>query len=369
MKTVLIVGAGVAGPALAYWLRRRGLTPTVVERTPVLRSGGQAIDVRGTALEVVARMGVEDEVRRARTRMRGMTMLDGDGTEIWRSTEMTFSGGRLDGDDVELLREDLTRLLYERTRDEVEYVFGDSVTSLDQDENGVLAGFERGGSRTFDLVVGADGLHSTVRALAFGPERTFLHPLGTHLAIFSADNFLDLADWQVWLREGDAGYGIYPVRGNSEIRVTFGFASEAPGHDYGDVERQKSLVAERMAGLRWETPRLLKAMGEAPDFYFDAMAQIRMDRWSAGRVTLVGDAGYSPSPMSGQGTSLALVGAYVLAAELGASGGDHRAALARYEVRMRPFAELNQALATENPGGPPAEESIEYAKTAISLDG
>ncbi|MEU7001904.1 FAD-dependent monooxygenase [Nonomuraea sp. NPDC046570] len=367
--TVLISGACVAGPALAYWLRRHGLTPTVVERAPALRIGGQAIDIRGAALHVVDRMGIGERVRQARTHMRGMTVLDKDGNELMRSTEATYSGGRLDGDDVELLREDLTALLYERTRDDVEYLFGDSIAAMREDEHGVRVTFERGEPRTFDLVVGADGLHSNVRRLAFGEESRFLHGLGTHLAIFSADNFLDLDNWQVWLRNDDAGYGIYPVRDNTQLRVTLGFASEPPGHDYGDAAQQKRLIAERLAGLRWETPRLLEAMEEAPDFYFDAMAQIRMERWSKGRVALVGDAGYCPSPMSGQGTSLALVGAYVLAGELGRAGGDHGAAFARYDERMRPFVALNQALATENPGMAAAEESLERAKNAIALDG
>jgi 2-polyprenyl-6-methoxyphenol hydroxylase-like FAD-dependent oxidoreductase len=369
MKTVLISGASVAGPALAYWLRRHGFAPTVVERAPALRAGGQAIDVRGVALEVVQRMGILAQVRQARTRMRGMSMLDGDGNEIMRSTDKTFSSGRLDSDDVELLREDLTRLLHERTRDDVEYVLGDSITALDEDEHGVRAGFEHGEPRAFDLVVGADGLHSNVRELTFGGERQFIHHLGTYISIFSAENFLNLDNWQVWLRDGTAGYGIYPVRDNTELRVTFGFGSEPFDYDYRDIEQQKRLVADHLAGLRWETPRLLKAMWEAPDFYFDAMAQVRMDRWSKGRVALLGDAGYCASPLSGQGTSLALVGAYVLADELGKAAGDHRAAFLRYEERMRRFVQLNQALATENPGGPAAEESIERAKNAISLDG
>ncbi|MCG5213487.1 FAD-dependent monooxygenase [Streptosporangium soli] len=369
MKTVLISGSSVAGPALAYWLSRRGFAPTVVERAPAPRMGGQAIDVRGAALEVTERMGIGAEVRRARTRMRGMTMLDGDGNEVGRSTEKTYSGGRLDGDDVELLREDLTRLLHERTESAAEYVFGDSITALEEDEHGVLARFERGEPRRFDLVVGADGLHSNVRAIVFGEESRFIHPLGTHLGIFATENFLDLDNWQVWLREGDAGYGIYPVRDNTELRVTVGFDSAPLAFDHRDVEAQKRLVADRLAGLRWETPRLMKAMWEAPDFYFDAMAQIRMDHWSRGRVALLGDAGYCPSPMSGQGTSLALVGAYVLADALGDAGEDHRAGFDRYEERMRPFVLVNQAIATENSDGPASEESVDAAKNAISLDG
>ncbi|MEO3923495.1 FAD-dependent monooxygenase [Micromonosporaceae bacterium B7E4] len=368
MDSVLISGASVAGPALAYWLRRRDFAVTVVERAPAPRPGGQAIDVRGVALDVVDRMDMLAALRQVRTRTRGMSMLDGDGNEVMRSTEVALSSGRLDGDDIEVLREDLTGLLHARTRDDVEYLFGDSVTELTQRDDGVRVRFERAEPRTFDLVVGADGLHSTVRRLAFGPEADHVTHLGTYLAIFTAENLLDLDHWQVWMRDGSAGCGIYPVRDNTELRVNLGFESAPIEYDFRDTEQQRRLVAERLGGLRWEIPRLLEAMWRAPDFYFDAMAQVRMESWTRGRVTLLGDAGFCPSPLSGQGTSLALVGAYVLADELGSAAGDHSAALHRYERRMRPFVLLNQALATENPGGPAAEESIDRAKRAITLD-
>ncbi|MCG6497440.1 FAD-dependent monooxygenase [Kitasatospora sp. A2-31] len=369
MNTVLISGGGIAGTALAHLLRRQGFTPTVVELAPGPRRGGQAVDIRGVALDVIDRMGLTEQVRAVRTRMRGMSVLDGDGTEVHRSTEATFSSGRLDSGDVELLREDLVTILAERVAGEAEFIWGDAVTGLREDERGVHVTFRHAQPRTFDLVVGADGLHSRVRRLVFGPEERYLSRLGMHVAIFGADNFLGLEDWQVWQRDGDAGYGIYPVRGNSELRVTFGWASEEPA--VRDAGEARARVAERMAALRWETPRLLEALHRAPDFYADEMAQVRMDRWSAGRAVLVGDAGYCASPLSGQGTGLALVGAHLLADELGraASAGEgHRAAFERYEERMRPFVALNQALATENPGGPASEESVEKAKNAISLD-
>lgn len=369
MRTVLISGAGIAGPALACLLRRHGCRATVVERAPAPRPGGQAVDIRGAALEVAGRLGILDGARRLRTRMRGMSVLDGDGNEIARSTETALSSGRLDSADIELLREDLTGLLYERSRQDTEYVFGDTVTALEEDADGVRAVFRHGPARRFDAVVGADGLHSTVRALVFGPERRFLHHLGTYLAVFGADNFLGLKDWQVWLREGPAGYGIYPVRGNTEIRAVLGFESGPLEDGPGGAGDPRELVAQRLAHLRWQTPRLIEAMRSAPDFSFDAMAQVRMDAWSRGRTVLLGDAGYCASPLSGQGTSLALVGAWVLAQEIGRAGGDHRAAFARYEERLRPFAALNQALATENPGGPAGEESMDRAKNAIALDG
>jgi 2-polyprenyl-6-methoxyphenol hydroxylase-like FAD-dependent oxidoreductase len=286
-----------------------------------------------------------------------------------RTEEMTYSGGRFDSGDVELLRDDLVGLLRGCSGDDVEYVFGDAITGLHDAGDGVRVTFERGATRTFDVVVGADGLHSAVRRLAFGPEERFVNHLGTYLAVFSAPNFLGLDNWQVWLRDAAAGYAVYPVRDNAELRVTLGFAAGPLDYDYRDTRQQMALVAERLADVGWETPRLLKAMWEAPDFYFDAMAQTRMDHWAAGRVALLGDAGYCPSPLSGQGTSLALAGAYVLAAELAAAGGDHRAGFAGYERRMRPFVALNQALATENPEGPASEESIALAKGALSLDG
>ncbi|WP_225824107.1 FAD-dependent monooxygenase [Streptomyces naphthomycinicus] len=368
MQTVLISGGGIAGPVLAYWLHRHGFRTTVVERAPGLRPGGQAVDVRGVALDVVERMGLSEQARRVRTRMRGMSILAPDGREIDRSTETTFSSGRLDSGDIELLREDLVRLVYEHTRAGVEYLFGDSITALDEDETGVRVGFAHGASRTFDLVVGADGLHSAVRRLVFGPEERFAHHLGTCLSVFSADNFLALEDWQMWLQDGDSGFGIMPVRDNTELRIAFGFRSAPLTDELRGGETLRELVTDKLASLRWEGARLAEAAATAPDFYCDAMAQIRMDHWSRGRVALLGDAGYGPSPLSGQGTSLALVGAHVLAGCLARADGDHRAAYSRYERRMRPFVALNQALALENPGGPASEESVAHAKNALSLD-
>ncbi|MFJ3517236.1 FAD-dependent monooxygenase [Streptomyces sp. NPDC090131] len=369
MRTVLISGGGIAGPVLAHRLRHHGFEPTVVERAPGPRAGGQAVDIRGVALDVVERMGLLDRASRVRTRMRGMSVLAPDGTEVHRSTESTFSSGRLDGADIELLREDLVRMVHERTRTDIEYLFGDSITGLEEEASGVHVRFAHAAPRTFDLVVGADGLHSTVRRLAFGPEERFSHHLGSYLSVFAADNFLALDDWQMWLRDGDMGFGIMPVRDNTELRIAFGFESAplAPELRTGDALRR--LVVDRLQTLEWEGARLADAARKAPDFYCDAMAQIRMDQWSRGRVALLGDAGYCPSPLSGQGTSLALVGAHVLADCLAQASGDHHRAYARYEERMRPFVTLNQALATENPGGPASEESVTRAKNAISLDG
>jgi 2-polyprenyl-6-methoxyphenol hydroxylase-like FAD-dependent oxidoreductase len=365
MRTVLISGAGIAGPALAFWLHHHGFEPTIVERAPAIRPGGQAVDVRGVALDVIDRMGLLPDLRALRTRMRGMSMVDGDGVEQMRSTEMAWSSGRLDSPDVEVLREDLVGLLSAHSHGS--YMFGDSVTALDQTDDRVRVTFERAESRDFDLVIGADGLRSAVRQLSFGPEERFVHHLGAYLGVFTAPNFLDLDEWQVWLQADGVGYAIYSARDNTEIRVTLGFESPPIAYDRRDPDAPRRLLQQRLAHVGWETPRLLDAMWQASDFYFDAMAQIRMPSWHTGRVALLGDAGYCPSPLSGQGTSLALVGAYVLADALASAGNDHRAGLTAYDRRMRPFVELNQALATENPGSPASPESAERAKNAITL--
>ncbi|WP_410593451.1 FAD-dependent monooxygenase [Amycolatopsis sp. lyj-23] len=361
MRNVLISGAGVAGGTLARLLARDGWAVTVVERAPGPRTGGQAIDVRGVALDVVDELGFGDRLRALRTRMRGMSVVDGDGQELFRSEDFTYSSGRLDSADFEVLRDDIVAMLLEAS--DVEYVFGDSITALREEAHGVRVEFSSSASRAFDLVVGADGLHSAVRRLAFGPEEDFVRHLGQYLAIFPAANFLGLEDWQVWFRHEHTGGVAYPVRDNTELRVTLGFGSEPLPRM--TVPEQKRLLTERLAGVGWEVPKLLEAMAAADVFYFDAMARIQLDRWSAGRVVLVGDAGYCASALSGQGTSLALVGAYVLAQELGRAG--HEEAFAAYERRMRPFVALNQALATENAEGPASEESVARAKNAISL--
>ncbi|MET8912332.1 FAD-dependent monooxygenase [Micromonospora sp. NPDC004551] len=347
MTDVLISGAGVAGPTLAWWLRRQGFRPTVVERAPALRDGGYKVDVRGAALTVLDRMGLLEEVRRRDTGMRLARFVDAGGRQL-ATMDAALFGGR-EGDDVEMLRGDLARLLVDATGD-VEYLFGDSIAALDPAADGVDVTFAGGGRRRFDLVIGADGLHSAVRRLAFGPTATHLRPLGHHIAICTVP--AEFGEERVELMHPAPGrsVGVYRTAGAANARALFLFPSPVEEPDHRDLPAQRVALARAFGGAGWRVPELLAA-ADAPDFYFAPMSQVRLDRWSTGRIGLVGDAGYGPSPASGQGTSLGLVGAYVLAASLAEAGGEPVAGFAAYERRMRPFVEANQGLAERNLAG------------------
>ncbi|EOD58674.1 FAD-dependent monooxygenase [Amycolatopsis vancoresmycina] len=338
---ILISGAGIAGPALAWWLNHYGFRTTVVERAPSLREGGYKVDIRGVAVEVVRRMGLLDEVHAASTDMRGAAFVNRRGKELATLDADTF--GFRHGDDTEILRGDLARILYDATRGNTEYVFGDWITGLDERPGGVEVTFAHGTPRRFDLVVGADGLHSGVRALAFGPEEDYLRRFDAYVSIATVPNSFRLDRWEL-LHAAAPGrmVNVYSTARASDAKAAFWFTAPPLAYDRRDVDAQKAIVADRFADLGWEIPALLTAMSSAGDFYFDPVCQIVMDRLSTGRVVLLGDAGYCASPASGQGTSLALAGAYVLAGELAA---DFPAGLSRYEALMRPFIEKNQALA------------------------
>ncbi len=367
MRNVLISGASIAGPALAYWLNRAGFQTTVVERAPAPRPGGQAIDVRGPALSVLDRMGLLDRARSMRTRLKGMSVLDSDGREIARHEDRTMSGGRFDSGDIEILRDDLAGLLLEASQP-TEYIFDDTIVALEQDDNQVFVTFQHNLPRRFDLVIGADGLHSNVRHLVFGDERLFLVPLGVGLLIYTTPNLLGLQDWELAFRGPTSGYVIYPARNNTQLRVNLGFGMDLDEYIRGDVAAQKALVAERCAHLGGDIPRLLTALADAQDFYFGPLAQVRMDGWSKERVCLVGDAAHCPSPFSGQGTSLALVGAFVLGRELARSGDRHGEAFTRYEERLRPFVLLNQDMVDVEREGPIPDDVFDRAKNGIVID-
>ena len=364
---VLVAGASIAGPALAHWLRRRGAEVSVVERAPQLRPGGQAVDARGVAREVIRRMGLDAAVRAARTETAGAYTVDVDG-KVLETFRADDDGGDGYIAEIEILRGDLSQVLYDDTRDSVEYVFGDRIAELTQDADGVDVAFAGGGRRRFDLVIGADGLHSALRAMVFGPHERFIGHLGLVLAFYSMPNEFGLDRWLIDYQDQESGRsaGLRPIQDATRAMAMFYFASADFDVDYRDVAAQKVLLRERMAGLGWLTPDILAHLDDTPDFYLDQVAQVVMDRWSSGRVGLLGDAAFCSSPFSGGGTGLALVGAYLLAGELAAAGWDPQAGFAGYEGRMHSFVEANQEIGRLNARsrdvpGPDAEPSPDFA--------
>jgi 2-polyprenyl-6-methoxyphenol hydroxylase-like FAD-dependent oxidoreductase len=375
-RKVLISGASIAGLALAYWLDRYGFDVTVVERADAVRSGGYPIDVRGTAIDVVERMGLLSQLQAAHIATRRLTFVDASGAPIAVLSPEALAGG-VSGRHIELPRGALTSVLFEHTQNgAIRYRFSNSIDALGDDGVGVDTRFKNGEQDRFDIVVGADGLHSNTRDLVFGPEGQFSRYFGRCFGLFSLPKFGDLSHEAIIYSEPGRTAAVYAV-GNSETLhafLTFG-ADEAPFLSQPDIHKQRQRTAEIFAGGGWEVPRLIDALHRANDFYFDTVSQIHMPCWFSGRVALVGDAAYAPSFLSGQGTSLALVGAYVLAGEL-ATHSTPAEAFACYERIVRPFVEANQALASS--GGsillPGSQEELDrrnraLAGTEFSADG
>lgn len=331
---VLISGASIAGPALAHWLGRYGFEVTVVELAPALRGGGQNVDFRGrTHLTVLERMGVLEELRTLGTGGSPITFVDERGRRLLH-LPADFAGGEL-----EVPRGELAQVLYRHGNSRAEYVFGDSVEALEETASGVRVAFRHGAPREFDLVIGADGLHSTVRRLAFGPERQFVRHLGYYAATWELPNDDGLPVGGVALNvpgrlmsvgadhRDPAGAGAFCLFASSELR-----------YDRHDVRQQKALVRAAFDGLGWRVPQLLRSLDAAPELYFDSISRADVPSWSTGRIALLGDAACGAT-IGGMGTGTAVVAAYVLAGELALARGDHRAAFARYEKRLRGYAE------------------------------
>ncbi|MEV6343921.1 FAD-dependent monooxygenase [Actinoplanes sp. NPDC051851] len=332
---VLISGASIAGPALAYWLGVHGHRPTIVEIASALRPGGSAVDFRGELhLGVLRRMGVLDELRAVETHGKAMRFVDENGAR-----QMEWPA-EMAGGDLEVAREDLARVLCAAGADHTEYLFGDRITAMTEHAGGVDVTFASGTERTFDLVIGADGVHSGVRRIAFGPESSFVKHLGYYVAGWEVPNRWGLSPDLVMHNLPGRMIGVSADhRDPSRAGVTVAFASPALTYDRHDPAAQHEIIRDRLGGMGWMAPELLADI--SPAMYFDQICRVDVPGWGRGRVALVGDAACGAT-LGGQGTGTAVVCAYVLAGELARAGGDHRTAFAAYERRIGRFARGTQ---------------------------
>ncbi len=336
---ILINGGGIAGPSLAFWLTRQGHAVTITEQARELRTGGQFVDFRGPSLVVLEKMGLLAQVRAGATQMGPMILVDERGKETGRLPAEVISG------EVEIVWGDFARILYEAVREDVIYRFGVRVTALHDDGERVEVTFSDASKGSYDLVIGADGLHSGVRGLVFGPEEQYVTQLGQCFGFFDMENRLRLDHCGMACDVGGRTAVLQGIEPDKPARASFYLTDPRLDFDYRDGDGNKQLFAERFAGMGWEVSNLLEGLAEAPQVYFDSIAQVRLDSYSRGRICLIGDAAWCASPRSGMGTSLAVVGAYVLAHELGAAGDDHVAAFARYQRLLAPYVARCQRLA------------------------
>ncbi|OMC39010.1 hypothetical protein A5740_02930 [Mycobacterium sp. GA-1841] len=336
---IAINGAGVAGAALAHWLHRIGHSPTLIERAPAFRTGGYMIDFWGIGYRVARAMGIEPVIRNAGYDVQSVRSLGSDGRINAELRVDVFR--RMIGDDfTSLPRGELAAAIYRTIEDVVPTVFDDSIAGIDQHGDGVRVTFENRSADNFDLVIGADGLHSTVRRLVFGPEERFEHYLGCKVAACVVDGHRPGATSDAYVTYSVPGrqIGQFTLHGD---RTMFLFVFRDQHDDAGLTPKQQ--LHKQFDDAGWESRQILAAVDDVEDLYFDVVSQIRMPRWSQGRVLVIGDAAGCISLLGGEGTGLAITEAYALAGELTRADGDHHLAFDRYESLLRPFIEGKQA--------------------------
>lgn len=340
-KNILISGAGIAGTSLAFWLKKFGFNPTIIEISPTFREGGYAIDFMGAGFDVAEKMGIVSALEQADINVSKLSFVDKNDHEKG-SMDYGKIKKLMNNRAITLLRGDLAKVIYNHLDKDIEVIYGDTICKIDQDDEKVTVTLKSGDIRTFDLLVGADGLHSNVRNMIFGKESQFEIFLGYYTSSFTIKNF----------SFKDKGFSMFNVpnkqvaiysSGENETTTFFIFTSpEKKEFEYHDIEKQKQILKNEFMNIGWKCNELLSEMDTTKDFYFDSISQIQMDTWSKGRITLVGDACECPSLLSGKGSTLAMVGSYILAGELKQADGHYPIAFENYEKILKPFMDKKQ---------------------------
>jgi len=340
-KNILISGAGIAGTTLAFWLKKFGFNPTIIEVSPKLREGGYAIDFMGAGYNVAEKMGILPALEKADIDISKVAFVDKNnkekGSMNYRKIKKLMNNRA-----ITLLRSDLAKVIYENLNKDVEIIFGDTIEKIEQDKDDVTVTFRSGKNRSFDLLAGADGLHSNVRNLIFGSETQFEKYYGYYTSSYTLENYSYEGRAFSMCNVPGKQVAVYAYSDNRTATL-FVFASpERLKYDHHDVEKQKQFLKDEFMNIGWKCPEILSKIDSSSDFYFDPISQIKMDNWSKGRITLVGDACDCPSLLSGKGSTLAMVGAYILAGELRLANGNYETAFKQYEDIFKPFISKKQ---------------------------
>ena len=340
-RTVLICGASFAGLSTAYWMASFGYGVTVVELAPGLKKGGTPVNIQDRTIDIVKRMGLLDPIREHALKMEVMEFKNADDVTE-RSSVRPQPVGDDAHDEYEIERDELLEMLFDAVKDKVEFLFGESIQSLVDETDQVAVDFRGGAKRSFDLVFGCDGVHSTVRRLCFGDEAQFLRYLGAYFSITIVDQSLIPDNTTQMYNEPGIAVMLNAYHQKTDICLCFLSEEEIP-YDYRSEEEQRRVMVERLANVGWRTPELLVEVRRSDSFYFDKLCHTTMPSWTKGRVALVGDAAYCPSPAAGRGGSLAIDGAAALADAFVACDGDFERAFEQYDRSFRPFVHQIQA--------------------------
>jgi 2-polyprenyl-6-methoxyphenol hydroxylase-like FAD-dependent oxidoreductase len=344
-KRVLISGASFAGLSTAYWLSKMGCKVTVVETAKMLKRGGTPVNIMGNTVDIVRRMGILEQVKANRITMEVMELKTADDTtavshNIQKEKEQS---GEVE---YEIERDVLLNLIFDTVRHDVEFIFGDSITSLQDDSDGVAVSFKKEQARSFDLVFGCDGIHSAVRKHWFGEEAEFAHFIQTYFSITIIDKLLVKENTTQMYNEPGKMVMLNAYNNKTDIVLCF-FSEKEIDYDYRNEELQRNMVYNQFANVGWRVPELLNEVKNSHTFYFDKLCQMKMPSWSKGSVALVGDAAYCASPAAGRGGSLAIDGAAALADAFKKCNGNFEQAFQEYDKSFRPFIEQVQTEAIE----------------------
>jgi len=341
INKILVIGAGIAGPAVCYWLKRFGFSPTLIEKFANIRKGGHALDVRGVAIDLVKRMGIYEKICNMRTQVEFGRYVDAQGNILHEEKGEKF--GFRQGEDVEIIRGDLVEILIDAIED-VPCYFNQLIESIKQNDGDVEVQFKDGRTEHYDLVIGADGMHSTTRRMVFDKDEYKLINLGAYFSVFSIPNYLNLSHTEVQCEANQKLISITSDNNPKMAETAFMFRAQNVLNNIRDEKEQQKFLRDTFQDFGWEASKILELMSDSDDFYFDSVTQVKMKSWTKGRVALLGDAGYCASPLSGQGNNLALVGAYILAGELKQADGNYTRAFNRYNELLHSFVEANQKL-------------------------